>query len=179
MNELGSMATPGTARRVAAVGDLAYVCVQESGVLTVDAGDSANLQLVSALSLTGDTMAVAVEDDRAVIANGWAGIVIAAVSPTGVLTPVASSVTRGFAQSVVLKNKVVYVGDRFEGVSAIDTSDPYNPRLIGFLPGPGTSQQVCLIGDRVFVADGIGGLMVASQLRWSVAVPLVGNGFQP
>lgn len=77
-----------------------------------------------------------------------------ASSPTGSLT------LAGANRGIALSGPVAYVGAGYDGVHAVDVSDPGAPVLLDTYDTPGYVYQVDVRGDFVFVADWASGLRI-------------------
>jgi len=61
---------------------------------------------------------------------------------------------------VVVSENIAYVAGGNWGVAAVDVSDPHSPALVGSFNTQGLARQVDVVGDYVYVADGINGLVI-------------------
>ena len=68
------------------------------------------------------------------------------------------------AHDVEVKNGYANVIDEGEGLRIIDVGDPSAPVEVGFADTPGSARRAFPAGDRVYVADGAGGLLVLRVL---------------
>ena len=126
------------------------------GLILLDVSDPANPSVLDRLA--GDFWDVATDADRAVIAQGAAGLAVLDRSNPSVLALAGAVDTPGAAWAVELSGSTAYVADGNAGVSLVDLSDPLAPLLQTTIPTAGTAQSVAPAGELIWVADGLAGL---------------------
>ncbi len=165
---LGSMDMPCDAYGIAASSGYAYVADLACGLLTIDATDPSNLQVVSS-QRPAPRYAVAAAAEGAYVyllsnsfaESGWPSRlhVIDAANPLG--PSIMGSVgTGGGTRSVAAWETYACVADTASGLQVIDLSDPHSPAIAGGVSTPGTARGVAVSGQLACVADDSSGLQV-------------------
>jgi hypothetical protein len=171
----------GTAADVEADGvrGLTFVASREFGLAVVDTTHPDDPALVGSADHPFNGEKVAVAGGRAVVAgtatDGQAAFrVVDVADPTaprvaGVLTTDTVERFGGVGIDEAGSLAVVTLGGG--GLWTVDLEDPRNPRVAGSLDTAGAS-GVAVRGNRVYVADGVGGLLVVDLTRAAAPAPL-------
>jgi hypothetical protein len=123
---------------------------------------------------------IAVQDGRAYVAAGGAGVYLFDVSQPGAPAPLGSVSTPGYAEAVTVAGNLALVADGPLGLRILDVSDPAHPQEIA-CAWEGRQAMAVAVRDRyALVAAGGAGLLVAdianpAQPVEIAAVPM--NGF--
>ncbi len=153
--------TPGQARGVAVVGDLAFVADGNSGLRVLDISTPATPSEIGFVDTPGSAYGVAVDGDHAYVADNNEGLRVIDVSVPGSPSEVAFLSIPGNAFAVALAGDHAFVAARNEGVRVIDISVPTAPTEIGFFdPGSIQANDIMVAGDRAYVSTGYYGLLV-------------------
>ncbi len=156
--EVGSYDTPGYAWDVAVAGDYAYVADREGGLRVVNVSDPVAPVEVGVYDAPGAVNGVAVADGYAYVADWVGGLRVVDVSDPDDPVEVGSYRTQ-HAWSVVVQGHYAYIADTYDGLRVVDVSDPANPVEVGFYDVPGSSNDVAVAGEYVYVASE-GGLFI-------------------
>jgi hypothetical protein len=98
-------------------------------------------------------------------------ILLAAAGDKGLRTAAIGDPTRPIemgrwitedARAVAVIDQMAYLADARSGVHVIDVQNPAEPDEMGVLRTPGTPLDIATDGERVYVADGAGGVLVYS-----------------
>jgi hypothetical protein len=73
--------------------------------------------------------------------------------------------TPGQAWDVAIAGERAFIAGGDKGVHIVDISDPSSPHDLGFVRTH-SAQGVAVSEDRLFVADGLGGLLILKQSRY-------------
>ena len=160
---VGALDTPGTARAVEVVGDLAYVVDYYSGLRVIDVSDPASPVELGALDTLGSVARdVAVVGDLAYLAIGDYpnGLRVIDVSNPTVPVEIGALVTSGQANDVKVVGDLAYLAGDFPSLRVIDVSNPTAPVEVGALNTPGDAWDVEVVGDLVYVAAASSGLHI-------------------
>jgi len=127
--------------------------------------DGPEPRLVSTLDTPGWTCGVAVDGDRAYLADGGRGVVVADLSSPERPRVAGASPTGSVARQVRFDGGYLFVAAFTRGALAFDVSDPALPREAARYQTAGDARGVSIAEDRVLVASGGGGLYVLSHSR--------------
>ncbi len=131
--------------------------------LRIFALDGREPRQVSTLDTPGWTCDVSVAGDRAYLADGGRGIVVADVASRERPRIVGSAPTGAVARQVRLHGSSLYVAAFTEGLIAFDVSHPAHPVETVRFRTVGDARGVSIAGAHVLVACGAGGLYVLSH----------------
>jgi hypothetical protein len=104
---------------------------------------------------------VAVKNSVAYVAAGANGLDVFGIGDPGNIRRIGRAFTGGNASDCVLDGDYVYLADGPEGVTILDVSDPYAPRIAARYPTLGRAARGLAFRDPyLFVADGSNGILV-------------------
>jgi hypothetical protein len=152
-------------------GPLAYLTLNGAGKFAVlDVSDpSQPVQVGGMGGPPGPPLDVTVGGGYAYFAWSF-GVKVADLSgPQPVL--VAEIPLRGAALDVHLAGSVLFVSTGFEGVIAVDVTDPTDPVVLATAQTPDYAQDVAVVGEHLFVADRSGGLQVIRKANLRSVTP--------
>lgn len=146
---------------VAVLGDYAFVADATDGVRVVDVSDSTSPQLVHTFHTASFTESVAVAGNRLYAANSGAGIQVLDIStPTNIPPALGSYATPGTTVGVTISGNELFTSQGLGGVQVLDVSAPSAITPIALLETPGYAWHTAYASDLLYVADGVGGLLI-------------------
>ncbi len=157
--------TGGAPVRFQVRGRYAYVAAgANNNFCVVDIGDPDHPTVAAKIlgpDLGGSIFDVALIDNFAITAerNNWLGI----IDISNPLTPVRVGhfgPLESGANSIVIRNRLAYIGNERAGVVILDVNTPDRPVTLGNVSPPTKANGLYLDGDRLFAADWDGGLSV-------------------
>lgn len=160
---VGSVETPGPARRLAVAGTRAYVADIYNGLQVVDISNPAMPAIVDAVHIPDITeyVSVAVAATHAYVADIYTGLQVVDISNHASPAIVGNVAIPTSAKDVAVAGSYAYVvgccGVRFH---VVDISDPTSPAIVGSVLTPGDARAVAVAGTHAYVADGYNGLQV-------------------
>jgi len=170
---------PGTAEDVDIVGALAFVADGASGLRIIDVSNPRSPAEVGALGTLGHASDVDVTGDLAYVASLRIGVIVVDVSDPAapMLRAVLGSQVLGLlgAQGVEVEGDLAYVAAGFN-VHIVD-SDSSAPLPRGFFQTPGVVEEMQVVEDFVYVADGFSGVRVIDVSN-RAAPPVERGAFQ-
>lgn len=113
---------------MAVIGELAYISAHRCGVLVVDLTNETVSTAIPAPP-GGQTNAVSVTNDLVFSANGSDGLLISAITPTG-LEPVGEAKFDGSTNFVAAKDKIIFVANGSGGLIIIEIIDDVEPIIV-------------------------------------------------
>lgn len=140
-------------------GGYAYVASGEEGVRVVDITDPTKPLTIGRIQTPNDAMDVFVDGDHIFIAAGSGGLQIVNISDPFNPQQVAV-VDTGYTRRVHVDAGFAYVATERNGVWAISISNPVAPRRNKRFNPQGSANSLAVEGDYIYVADGVGGLLV-------------------
>lgn len=167
----------GSPMGVTVAGPYAYVA-DAAGLLIVNVTDPAHPTYAGFYDSPGYTYAVAVENSYAYLADGSNLRIIDISSKANPTLAGSYNVLPGTATRVVVVNGYAYVSTGV-GLLVVNVSDPAHPTQAGYYDTPGWSEGVAVVGNRIYVACGDGGLLVL-RFRYaptSATIPTSGGTF--
>ncbi len=141
-------------------GSYAYV---GSGVRfrVIDIADPTNpSEVASRLSWGDGVMGIALEGDRAYVANSRRGVRVRDISDPEDPDPVGQYKTGDTVYGVAVDGDYAYIGEASYGFRVLDISDPMKPVAAGGLDVPGSGHGVAVRGRFAYLAAETGGLRV-------------------
>ena len=163
---MGSIDLPGRERGLALSKGFAFVASESAGLHVVDISNVSAPALVNTLETPGDLpRAIAVQGDRAYVADGATNAVNAGLRIVDISNPAAPALigsinTPDQPMAVEVANGLAFVADRLSGLQIVDVSNPASPAIVGSIDTPGEAMGITVNGNRAFVADSDGGLQV-------------------
>lgn len=151
--------TAGWDRDVVVSGGYAYVASGEDGVRVVDISDPAHPLNVGSISSPNDANDIYIDGDLLFIAAGSGGLQIVNISDPRDPKEVVIEDT-GYARRVRVDSGYAYVATERKGVWAIDISNLSTPKRVKRFIPQGSANSLDIEGDYIYVADGVGGLLV-------------------
>jgi hypothetical protein len=137
----------------------AWVCFNQYGIGLVEY--TATPTLVTEFNTPGLTMDAALAGNLLCLASGFEGLVIVDVS-NDTLPRVLSSLRFNNSpniERVIVSGSRAYLMDKYDGVYAVDISDPSAPQMIGFLTAS-TPIDFAVYGNLLVIADIDAGLII-------------------
>ncbi|MCK4357380.1 MAG: hypothetical protein KAW92_01305 [Candidatus Cloacimonetes bacterium] len=160
-NEITTMDLPDRTLSVFVQDNLAYVTNHNGGFNLVDISIINSPEVIGSCVTEGMPNDVFVYGDHAYVADGAAGLsVIITAGPPHFETNIS---TNGDARKVFLKENYDYAfiaNGLNGGITIIDISDPLNPISVSNLPINGLSQDVYVLGNYAYLANGENGLEI-------------------
>jgi hypothetical protein len=158
-------------------GSYAYAATGEGGLLVVDVSNPEEPIVVGSVSLPGHATGVFVRNDHAYVAAGGAGLRIVDVSDPRAPFE-AGAFEAGFVRRVFVLGQRAYLATERTGLRLLDVSNPFLPTILTSYRAVGSANDVVVAGNRSFVADGVGGLMVTVS-RSSESLARASSTFLP
>ncbi len=160
------------------VGGRAYVGNDRDGLRILDVSDPAQPRLISTVATTNQVFEADVVGNHAYVADGDGGLKIVDVQDP-VHPVVVGQLPTGTAIAVRVAGSHVYVSD-FSGkkVHVVNIADPAKPVVASEIPLPGDGRSAQVVGSRLYVAAGWGGVVVfdVSQPAAPAEVARLGDG---
>jgi len=154
--------TPDWPNGLAAARDYLFIACRRSGLQVADISNPLAPSLVASLALPGEVWAVTLFEDLAYLCGTEDGLHIVDISTPTAPSLLATLRTPGTVVDVAADSNHVYIADLSGGLQVADVSDPATPRLVGSRDTLNlTAYGIALADDRVCLADGFGGLVVA------------------
>lgn len=133
------------------------------------------LHSVKKFPLPGEASGVVIQQNRAYVASGSAGLTILDLSNTASPVVLGGLDTAKSVVRVAVQGNYACLGEDWGELIVVDISDPAHPRRTGSLGFMGTAQDVVMVGDFALAAYGSDGIFAVSLTN--PAAPLkVGNG---
>lgn len=166
---VGLYNTLGEAVGVQVVGNTAYVADGGSGLQIIDVTNPATPLRLGGYNTPDFAKAVQVVGNLAYVADGYSGLQILDLSTQPSPTRVSvTSESGGQVYGVTVEGNHAYVSDLWLGLLLYDVSVPAKPVLLGQI-GTGTEGYTTqLVGDRIFLANGLAGL---KEFRVRLGIP--------
>ncbi len=161
--ELAFIGVSGTPQDIVVENDIAYIA-NEFGLLLIDVSQPAAPAQLSELTFTRGvdaTWGVAFADQKAYVTHSDSGLKIVDVSNSQApsLMGVFDSDTVTKVMAVAVQGGFAYVTDVVR-LHVVDISNPNQPAEAGFYDLPVTAERVKAAGDRLYIADSAGGLVI-------------------
>jgi hypothetical protein len=158
----GAIETPGFAWDVVLLGRHAYVA-DDSSLQVINIFDISFPLFVSEIALAGNAVGVDVDDTHAYVASQSEGLQVVDITDPEFPNLVGIMSTPGPANDIAVLGRYAYLAAVDSDMQVIDISDAAAPAIIGWAETPGATLRVIVSEDIVLLADGTGGLQVASQ----------------
>jgi hypothetical protein len=167
--------TLGSPMNVAVAGSFAYVA-DTAGLLIIDIADSAHPIQAGFYDSPEYSYAVAVAGNYAYLAAGNGLSIIDITNHANPTLAGYYNVLPGTATRVAVAGGYAYVSTGV-GLHVVDISNPAHPSQAGYYDTPGWSEGVAVVGNRIHVACGGGGLLTL-QFRYgpNLATIPIGGG---
>lgn len=120
---------------------------------------------------------VLVHDSLLLLADGYAGVVVASRQRPEQPRLLATVDTPGAAHDLLLDGDRAFVADGPAGIAELDVADPAAPRLLRSADTPGEALGLALWGDHLLVADGNAGLRVHDRATLEEVASLSTPGY--
>jgi len=143
---------------LACSGDLAFMAASYGGIHIHDVTDPGAPEVVGTIPTTTEGYAHAVDGDHLYTYLSGDFLVMDVSDPA--VPEVIGTVDLDFHGDLAAANGVAYSTVSHLGLRTIDVSDPALPTALGWLDLPSGAQEPCLLGDRLYVANGLSGLSV-------------------
>jgi hypothetical protein len=151
------------------VGGIAYVAADEGGLRIVDVSDPASpVEIGRQRTLAGATD-VYVAGSYAHVAAGGAGLRVIDVSNPSSPREVGANAER-FVRRVRVAGTHAFAATEHSGLWIVDWSDPSAPTTAAGFDTWGSTQSAFVAGERVYLADRSGGLVVLASAAASAAL---------
>lgn len=150
----------GSTQSVVVSGSTAYVGVGLR-LNTVDISDPAHPKMLGVSQPLSDMLQdIVVSENKAYIAAGAAGLVIADVSDPTQPAILGTWQSSGYAEGLALMGKYVYLADGSYGLRVIDVSNPVSPKETGAALSVNYVYDAVASGNYIYAAAGESGLIV-------------------
>jgi hypothetical protein len=148
----------GHVRDVELKGNYAFLASEEAGLRVVDISNPENPAEVGSCSFQGEATALTIDGDYAYIAAGEDGLRILNISDPE--EPFEASFYDYYrCYDVAIKDDFAYLTGFRIYFSVIDISDPTDPVLVDTCWTEGSSRNVAVVGDYLYVTVGLSDLM--------------------
>lgn len=178
---VGTLDTPGEARRLTVSEGRAYIAAKLGGLQIVDISNPAAPALISTLALPDEAWDVAVAGDHAYVADWYAGgLQVVDVSDPGAPHVVAWRTVAGYAKGIALKRDLAFLGVAGSGnqpkLVIYDVSNPAAPHQLALLRPGGDAgvTDVAVAGRYAYLACGPSGVKVV-DFWYPAAAHIVGT----
>jgi len=162
------------ANKVAILGAYAYIANGNDGLAVVNIptptpmvgppGPYPTPAKIGQYNSPGVAKDVAVDGVYAFLADGTQGLRVVRVSTPTLPTSYGSLIFSGDAQAISLQlylgNMYAYVAAGTSGVWIFNVTNPASPVALKYYDTPGNANDVAVVGNIVYVADGTGGLLI-------------------
>ncbi|MBM3213872.1 hypothetical protein FJZ36_03030 [Candidatus Poribacteria bacterium] len=129
------------------------VAATDDGVEAFDLADPSRPRRVSALSLAGPVIDVALSPDGRTVYAGGIGVTALSLD-AGTFKVRGGASSSGHVAALALAGTALYAAATESGVDVFDASDPANLRLVRTLPTTGSARALQVDGNRLFVGAG-------------------------
>ena len=162
---LGSYDTPDSMRAISVVGDLAYL-VDVGKLLVLNIADPTAPSLIGSTTTYAGSYAISVVGDLAYVTDSYGLLVFNIADPT---VPVqvgrCYTIQHSSTASIPGDHLLTLVGDRAyvmngTGLQIISLADPILPTLVGLYDAPSSANNVCVVGNTLYVATQNQGLQI-------------------
>lgn len=151
---LGSVGGMGNVRQLKVSGKTAFVTSRQCGLWSVDVSDPSSPKILSHFDTAEMATGLDVADGLAFVGNRVFGVQCVDVSDPSKMRHVSSVVTQE-SQSVYYRDGIAYSGDWGAGeITAIDFSDPANPKIISKTRLDGYGDGVEVDGNFLYASTG-------------------------
>lgn len=133
---------------------------QPYGLRVYDVAVPSDPRFVTQLRTPGHVRRLALEGDRAYVADGYWGLQIIDISEPTAPVRIASSDTPGRGYDVYAAGGFAFVADREGDLQVVPIDALPGPEFVGAVDTPGFARSVALDGDRAYVADGEAGVQI-------------------
>lgn len=151
----------GYGQDVKIAGDLAYVAAD--GVHVVSLADPAHPVVVGTLSTGRLTYSIDVDGDTVYLGESSVLRIVSAADPAKPVELGARTV--GLGVRLAVADGLLAVGAEWQGVRLADASDPADVEWVARFDTAGSARRVFIVGDRIYVADQDGGLVVLRMVE--------------
>ena len=152
--KIGFVKGMGNVRQLKIMGNVAFLTSRQCGLWSVDISDPSNPKILSHFDTAEMATGLDVADGYAFIGNRVFGVQCVDVSNPKKMKHVSSVVTQE-SQSVYYRDGIVYSGDWGAGeITAIDFSDPANPKIISKVKLDGYGDGIDVVGDFLYASTG-------------------------
>jgi hypothetical protein len=149
-----------------APGDIVYVCRGNTGFSIVDYSVPGTAVEIAELNTIGKVYDAALSGNILCLAAGYEGLLtveINTVDYTGVMLGSLIIENANDIERVEVDGDRAYLQDAYDGIFAVNISNPSSPILIGELT-TSDPNNFCLVGDLILVADEDMGLVIGQIL---------------
>ncbi len=154
---IGVADTPGVARGVDAVGDLAAVA-DETGLVMIDIANPQQPLVLGGTDVIGQAYGVDLDGSTALVTSWDAGLEVFDVTDPAAPTAVTLLPLPGPARHIQRVDDLAFIA--CDGLCVVDVSLPYQPRVVGNLGTSDGPISVTVAGDLALVPTADGGLDV-------------------
>lgn len=160
IHKLGSYDTPGFAKYVKVLDNIAYAADRESGLQIIDVSNPQNPQLLGSYDTPANTSYVDVVDTLAYLTDTVSGLLILNVAdPTN--PHLLSTFSTGYPLFLTVVQDKAYVGTS-TGLYIVDVSNPQNPILQNHYDESHTIYAVDIVDDIAYITCEVHGLMIVN-----------------
>lgn len=108
------------------------------------------------------TSDIAVLGNKAFIAAKDEGVFVIDTANSTIVAHLKPALS--LANSVFITGKTLVVADKMNGIMIYDIGNPSSPKLLGTYDTPGDADDVWLVNDMIYIADGINGVL---KVKWT------------
>jgi len=158
--EISRIVNPDLATSVSLYNDLAVVCSEIFGGITISRFDNeGHLELISATQVSGSPQTAIMRGNYIYVAALYGGLAIVDVTDIAHPFPIGECDSVGMAVDAALFGNYAIVTNGY-GFSIIDVSNPESPQLVNMYSTSGFSLEVEVSGDYMYLSDREGGLKI-------------------
>lgn len=130
-----------------------YLVEWGGGTVTPEKPVPLGAKAVSDIFVYGTVAYVAAKDEGVFIIDTLGGRILSHIKPA-----------LSLANSVYVEGRILLVADKMNGIMIYDIGNPTSPQLLGDYDTPGDANDVWLIRNDIYIADGINGVM---KVKWT------------
>lgn len=107
----------------------------------------------SDIAVAGNKVFIAAKEEGVFVIDTATGKIVAHMKPS-----------LSLANSVFISGKTLLVADKMNGIMLYDIGNPSQPKLLADYDTPGDADDAWLVGDMIYIADGINGVL---KVKWT------------
>ncbi len=163
---LSRVPLPGTTVDLAFAGDYLLAVSRSGGLHLIDIHNPKSPRLLQSVSTPKGYVKVTVVDNLIYVTDVRQKIDIFSIGADHKLIYQTSFPTFGKVRDFLRQGDRLYIAESSYGVSALDISDPLQPRRIGYVGTPGDPVGLALYGDYLYVASSSQGVQIIDVRRF-------------
>jgi hypothetical protein len=152
---VGAVETPGTAQKVVVKGQMAYVADGEAGLQIINVSNPSTPVIVGSLDTPAVANGIAISGDIVLVTDRGYPSTLRLINVSNPAAPVLTGQVGilDAAKAVTVDNMIAYVTSFEGGLSVVDISNPFSPRIMSNLASQFIPVDVVVRTGLAFLAD--------------------------